>query len=230
MTSERDELIESLMLSPMPYFTEGAIGVAAAIRREIDRRIEAAIQAERARGYNSEWRFDDETGRIISDDPKAELDLSPSSNSAAAASQFKAEPSSEDSGVATAADLCVCGHARALHNSRRGCHYCMDCDAYRPAPPQAKDDLPAKLEAIAEIIGRRPVLGHWPHMRAHLDIEAIEQAAARIRELEQLNKDHWAEIAALQARVKELDTRNLTLIGENFQLIHRVKELEGCLQ
>ena len=34
-----------------------------------------------------------------------------------------------------------------------------------------------QLYEIAEVIERRPVLGYWPELRAHVDAAAIRQAA-----------------------------------------------------
>ena len=50
----------------------------------------------------------------------------------------------------------------------------------------------AKLRDIADIIGKRPVLGHWPANRAHLDQQMLILAAEAMlslnRELTQVAK------------------------------------------
>ena len=45
------------------------------------------------------------------------------------------------------------------------------------------DQLAEHLDRIALIITERPVLGHWPHMRAHLDARFLVIAADALRNL-----------------------------------------------
>jgi hypothetical protein len=223
MTSERDEL--ACALTDWRDAGGSVEFLAGVLRAEIDRRIENALDARDSEKALAEG------GVQPASEVFAEL------NSAAAASQIRTEPSNEDSGVATAADLCVCGHPMDAH-STLGCQSDVEsgevnqylvacsCPGYRPAPPQAKDDLLTRLQSdcnhfvngecrTAKCMAKNGTTFERP-IRF---VGCVEyQAAARIRELEaritEFEKeldatvdDDQADIAALQARIKELEAK-----------------------
>lgn len=43
------------------------------------------------------------------------------------------------------------------------------------------------IERIVKTIGSKPVLGHWPHMQAHKDIEILRALAAEMAEAKSVN-------------------------------------------
>lgn len=50
-------------------------------------------------------------------------------------------------------------------------------------PRSNMEDLAVHVERIAATIGRQPVLGHWPHMKAELDQRILVLAAGALRDL-----------------------------------------------
>jgi hypothetical protein len=45
------------------------------------------------------------------------------------------------------------------------------------------EDLARHVERIAGTIGKQPVLGHWPHMKAGFDQQLLMLAAGALRDL-----------------------------------------------
>lgn len=47
-------------------------------------------------------------------------------------------------------------------------------------------EMAKELRRVADVIGARPVLGHWPHMQAHLDVQLLQDAAAKLERYDEL--------------------------------------------
>jgi len=47
-------------------------------------------------------------------------------------------------------------------------------------------EMAKELRRVSEVIGHRPVLGHWPHMQAHIDVQLLQDAAAKLERYDEL--------------------------------------------
>lgn len=102
------------------------------------------------------------------------------------------------------------------------------------------DKLQAKdLLQIAETIERRPVLGHWPHMRAASDAEAVRRAAGEVARLRLREKQLTEALVKRRERIghlqREIDTCGLqcsatmkSLLAENEQLRTALTGISTC--